>query len=104
MMDRLVSPRSVAIVGLSADPTKHGARVLANMRKLGFEVPESYANFLLARNPHYNAADIYDKLVQRNIYVRYFELPGLTDKLRITVGTEQQNDTLLCALREILCE
>ncbi len=37
MMDRLVSPRSVAIVGLSADPTKHGARVLANMRKLGFE-------------------------------------------------------------------
>jgi len=33
---RLLFPESVAIVGLSADPTKHGGRVLANLRKLGF--------------------------------------------------------------------
>lgn len=36
MMDRLLAPSSVAIVGLSADTTKHGARVLANLRKVGF--------------------------------------------------------------------
>lgn len=34
--ERLLDPRSVAIVGLSADPTKHGGRVLRNLRKLGF--------------------------------------------------------------------
>ena len=35
-LHRLLSPETVAIVGLSADPTKHGGRVLANLRKLGF--------------------------------------------------------------------
>lgn len=32
----MLSPRSVAIVGLSADAAKHGGRVLANLRKVGF--------------------------------------------------------------------
>ena len=45
---------------------------------------------------------IYDELVRRNIFVRYFDLPGLTDKLRITVGTNGQNDRLIQALKEIL--
>ena len=35
-LGRLLDPKSVAIVGLSADPAKHGGRVLANLRKLGF--------------------------------------------------------------------
>lgn len=35
-MERLLAPRSVAIVGLSADPSKHGGRVLSNLRKLDF--------------------------------------------------------------------
>lgn len=34
---RLVDPKTIAIAGISADPAKHGARVLANLRKLGFE-------------------------------------------------------------------
>jgi histidinol-phosphate aminotransferase len=50
----------------------------------------------------YPASEIYDKLIQRNIYVRYFDLPGLGDKLRITVGTAKQNDRLIAALKEIL--
>jgi len=37
MSGRLLSPSSIAIVGVSADATKHGARVLANLRKLGFD-------------------------------------------------------------------
>lgn len=32
----LLHPSSVAIVGLSADPKKHGSRVLANLRKYGY--------------------------------------------------------------------
>ena len=49
-----------------------------------------------------NAREIYDRLVQRNIFVRYFDLPGLADKLRITVGTTEQNEKLILALKEIL--
>ncbi len=35
-LDRLLDPKTIAIVGLSADPSKHGGRVLANLRKIGF--------------------------------------------------------------------
>ena len=73
------------------------------LRALNFEVPSSFANFVLARSS-YPASEIYDKLIQRNIYVRYFDLPGLGDKLRITAGTRQQNEKLISALKEILSE
>lgn len=72
--------------------------------RLGFEVPESFTNFVLADSGDYKASRIYDKLVQRGIYVRHFDLPGLDNKLRITVGTTEQNNKLICALEEILAE
>jgi histidinol-phosphate aminotransferase len=73
------------------------------LRALNFDVPDSFANFVLAKS-NYPASEIYDKLVQRSIYVRFFDVPGLSDKLRITVGTSQQNETLIFALKEILSE
>jgi len=72
------------------------------LRALKFDVPTSHGNFVLAKNNNCKASEIYDKLVQRNIYVRFFDLPGLGDKLRITVGTAKQNDRLIAALKEIL--
>jgi len=79
-------------------------RLTEELRALKFEVPDSSANFILAHSKNCKAGVIYDKLVRRSIYVRYFDLPGLEDKLRITVGTSEQNDKLLLALREILSE
>jgi histidinol-phosphate aminotransferase len=81
---------------------KQRKRLTRNLRALDFEVPESSTNFLLAKSKDGKADEIYDKLVQRNIYVRYFDLPDLSDKLRITVGTGEQNDKLVSALKEIL--
>jgi histidinol-phosphate aminotransferase len=74
------------------------------LRALKFEVPTSYANFVLAGSANFQANALYDKLVQRNIYVRFFDLPGLSDKLRITVGTKEQNDKLIAALKEIISQ
>jgi len=79
-------------------------RLTESLRLLGFEVPDSQTNFVLARFAGGSAKPIYEALVERDIYVRYFELPGLEDKLRITVGTPQQNKILVTALREILSE
>ena len=79
-------------------------RLTEELRALKFEVPESCANFVLAASKNCKASEIYDKLVRRNIYVRYFDLPGLADKLRITVGAKEQNDKLLSALKEIISE
>lgn len=72
------------------------------LRALKFEVAKSSANFVLAECKNCKANEIFGKLVQRNIFVRYFDLPGLNDKLRITVGTSEQNDRLVLALKEIL--
>jgi len=77
-------------------------RMTKELRALGFEVPRSQSNFVLAACRNCSASDLYEKLVQRNIYVRYFAQPGIEDKLRITIGTAEQNDTLGGALKEIL--
>ncbi|MGE4286218.1 MAG: histidinol-phosphate transaminase [Phycisphaerae bacterium] len=74
----------------------------AGLRELGFELGQSSTNFLLAR--HESAAEIYKLLREENIIVRYFNLRGLEDKLRITVGSEQENKSLLGALGKILAK
>jgi len=77
-------------------------RFTVELKKLGFEVPDSSANFVLAKCTNCNAPEVYEKLVQRNIYIRYFAHSCLEDKLRISVGNPEQNDKLLSALKEIL--
>ncbi len=79
-------------------------KLTEKLRALKFEVSKSYANFVLAESKNCKASEIYDKLVQCNIYIRYFDVAGLSDKLRITVGTREQNDKLLSALEQILSE
>ena len=76
--------------------------LIGQLRDLKFKVPASHANFVLAETGNCPASEIYDKLVRRNIFVRYFDLPSLADKLRITVGTTEQNEKLILALKEIL--
>ena len=70
--------------------------------QLGFDVPQSYTNFLMPRCIDCQAEDIYNKLAEQNIFVRYFKLEGLADKLRITIGTEEQNQKLISVLKGIL--
>jgi histidinol-phosphate aminotransferase len=86
----------------TAEVKKARESLVSQLRKLEFNVPDSHTNFVLAQSPNRLAKEIYDKLVERNIFVRYFDLPGLSDKLRITVGTAGQNDKLIQALKEIL--
>jgi len=78
------------------------ARLTEQLLELDFDVAESSANFVLAQCKNGKAVEIYKELTKRNIYVRYFEYPRLEDKLRITVGTPEQDDKLLAALKEIL--
>ena len=68
--------------------------------ELGFHVWPSQANFLLVRPPAGDARAIYQSLKERGILVRYFKGPLLDDKLRITIGTDEQNDALVRALRD----
>ena len=74
------------------------------LRALKFKVVKSSANFVLAECKNCEAKEIYEKLTRQNIYIRYFDLPSLNNKLRITVGTSEQNDKLVLALREIVSD
>jgi histidinol-phosphate aminotransferase len=81
---------------------KSRAQLTTNLRNLGFKVFESHGNFVLATPPKGNAEFIYLALKERGILVRYFKQPGLEDKLRITVGTDEQNQALIEALGNLL--
>lgn len=73
-------------------------QLTANLKNLGFTVLNSQGNFVLATPPQDNAEALYLALKERGILVRYFKQPGLADKLRITVGTDEQNQMLIEAL------
>jgi histidinol-phosphate aminotransferase len=77
-------------------------RLTKQLRNLGFAVRDSFSNFVLAQIGNGRAAEIYEALIKKNIYVRYFKYPELEDKLRISIGTPEQDDKLLAALKEIL--
>ncbi|NEQ47956.1 MAG: histidinol-phosphate transaminase [Leptolyngbya sp. SIOISBB] len=71
------------------------------LRHLGFTVLESQGNFVLATPPAGNAELLYSSLKQLGILVRYFKQPGLSDKLRISVGTEAHNQVLVETLANL---
>lgn len=77
-------------------------RLVPQLRKMGFAVMPSESNFLLATAPKPGAEAIYQGLKARNILIRWWSKPGLNDKLRITVGTAEQNAKLIEAIAAII--
>ena len=79
------------------------ARLAGLLRQMGFVMPDSHSNFLLATVPGGKSAKtIYDGLKARHILVRWWDLPRIADKVRITVGTPEQNDRLVSELKLLL--
>lgn len=78
------------------------SRVAEELRRRGWDVPASESNFLFARPPSgAKAADLFDALRRRNIFVRYFPGPKTGDRLRITIGTDAQMRKFLKVLKEV---
>ena len=77
-------------------------RVRAALLTMGFTVPESRSNFLFAGRAKVSGGEIYTRLKQAGVLVRYWEKTVLRDFVRITVGTPEENDVLLSQLHTIL--
>ena len=75
---------------------------LERLRALGFCATDSKANFVFAKYPGIGGRDMYAALKDKGILVRHWDKPRISDYLRITVGTKEQMDALLDAMREIL--
>ncbi len=70
------------------------------LQNMGWEVLPSRANFVFARKEGVPGKEIYQTLKSRGILVRHFNINGIEDYVRITIGTKGQLDTLL---KEVKC-
>ncbi len=76
--------------------------LMKELAALGFEVLPSAANFVFARHPRRDAGELAAAMRSRSIIVRHFRQPRIEQFLRITIGTEEQCQCLLDALRTLL--
>ena len=84
------------------EKTIEGKKYLYNeFEKLGIEYIPSETNFILCKFK-VDAGKIVKELEKRGIIVRSMKSFGLTEYIRITVGTEEENRILIDSLREIL--
>ena len=72
------------------------------LEDMGFVVLPSQANFIFARHPGRDAADIAAALRAQGVLVRHFRLPRIAQYLRISIGTPAQCELLVSALRGVL--
>jgi histidinol-phosphate aminotransferase len=77
-------------------------RLETSLRSLGFMTLPSQANFLWCAHPERPAHEVYRRLKDRGILIRYFNYSNWGDGLRISVGTDPQIDRLLEELAEII--
>lgn len=66
---------------------------------LGFNVLPSSTNFIFASHPEVSGAELMAHLRSRNILVRHFTKPSIENFLRITIGTRQEMEALITALK-----
>ncbi|HEU6447827.1 MAG TPA: histidinol-phosphate transaminase [Verrucomicrobiae bacterium] len=77
-------------------------QVSRELTRLGFRVFPSETNFILAQPPRLPAKEWLQKLRERKILVRWFDLPEVKNYLRITIGTDAEMNALIKAVREIM--
>ena len=77
-------------------------RVKLLLTELGFTFGDSKTNFIFAKHKEKHGKEIFDYLRQNGIVVRRFDLPRISEYLRISIGTDEEMDRLISVLKEIL--
>ena len=75
--------------------------LVQTLNTLGFETIPSSANFIFTKQPKHDAAQLCAALREKHIIVRHFKLPRIDQYLRITIGTDEQYEALVKAIKEI---
>jgi len=78
------------------------SRLTAELRRVGFDVLPSQANFVWATRKDHPVKRIFEELKARNILVRYMNYPAHGDGLRISVGSDAEIDRLLEELQKLV--
>lgn len=108
-LDSLAQVAAIAAISAGDWFEQNRARIISTrerasqtLAELGFQVLPSSANFLFVRHPDYDAEKLYQQLRLAGILVRHFRQPRIENFLRITIGTDEEMDTLAQVLRELL--
>ncbi len=109
-LDRLAIVAAVAAVQDDAHHRKITSHVIAErgwlsarLREAGFDVTPSAANFVFVKPPAgRSASTVAGGLRARKILVRHYDREPIVGWLRITIGTREQHERLMAALKEIL--
>jgi len=78
------------------------SRFTQELTRLGFETLPSLCNFVFTRHPQMDGQSLYDGLRAKGVLVRHWNNPKIKDYLRITIGTQEQMETVIQKLEEIL--
>lgn len=99
----VLTEHAAAIAAMVRTVVAERERVARGLRELGMRICPSESNFLWVSTP-LPAAEVHAELGQRGILVRSFHQKGgqLAQQLRVTVGTAEENDRFLAAMREIV--
>ena len=77
-------------------------RLIKELDALGFDTLPSCSNFIFTSNKNTDAKTLFEYLRSRGIVVRYFDKPRINDRLRITVGTDEETDKLIEEIKNFL--
>ena len=76
-------------------------RSIERLRELGYFVTDSKTNFLFTKAPFIGGKALCLALREKGIIVRHFDVPRITDYIRVSIGSDEQMDRFFEALEEI---
>ncbi|MNM76993.1 Histidinol-phosphate aminotransferase [compost metagenome] len=75
---------------------------IKELKKLGFIIPESKANFIFITHPTIKAKDLFEALKKDGIFVRYFSSSRIDNYLRVTIGTDSEMERFLNFVKDYI--
>ncbi len=69
-------------------------------KELGFEFPDSQANFIFVTHPKLDAKQLFEALKKNDIYVRFWGSERIEQYLRVTIGTREEMEEFFAFLRQ----
>lgn len=71
--------------------------------QLGYDVIPSKANFVFTKKNGLSGEEIYKGIKEKGILIRHFNHSGIEDYVRISIGTRDEMNQLLDAMKNISC-
>ncbi len=96
LKERTIMEKQIAILCRNREELREQLK-----RKLDIDTPEAYANFVLLKYRDLSAEELYKELLKQGVLVRLFPEEVLRGYLRVTVGTSEENEILIKALKDI---